>query len=137
MKKQHRSGSSSEDDVPLLEFRNRIKARNCRIKRENGESEISSSNSSSTGSSSSSPDSSDNNSDLENPKADRHSESRMEDNSDTESYFSTIDLDENSAIIRPEPEQMEVDKVKVRKHRKTTKKHKVKRLLDALSDLLK
>ena len=84
------------------------------MKRENVESEISSSNSSSSGSSSSS-DSNDKNSAIEDHKLDRNSESRIEDSLDTESYFSANDLDVNSEIIRSEPQQMEVDVAEVRK----------------------
>ena len=32
MKRRHRSGSSSEEDIPLLELQNRIKARNRQLK---------------------------------------------------------------------------------------------------------
>jgi len=37
MKRRHRSGSSSEDDIPLLELSNRIKARNRQLKQEKGD----------------------------------------------------------------------------------------------------
>ena len=41
-KRRHRSGSSSEEDIPLLELQNRIKARNRQLKREYANRDVSS-----------------------------------------------------------------------------------------------
>ena len=43
MKRRHRSGSSSEEDIPLKELQNRIKARNRQLKREYANRDVSSS----------------------------------------------------------------------------------------------
>ena len=48
MKRRHRSGSSSEEDIPLLELQNRIKARNRQLKREYANRNVSSSTDSSS-----------------------------------------------------------------------------------------
>ena len=48
MKRRHRSGSSSEEDIPLLELQNWIKARNRQLKREYANGDVSSSTDSSS-----------------------------------------------------------------------------------------
>jgi hypothetical protein len=84
--RKHRSGSSSEDDIPLLELANRLKARNRRVKQKESRFQSSSSSgSSSSGSSDTDDGSVAGDLDLELP--DREPDSCLEHmDSDTESY---------------------------------------------------
>ena len=147
MNKQHRSGSSDEEDIPKLELSKRIMARQRRLKRENADSSSCDSSDNTDGN-----DSSDKSNDRYSSRIVPGSEhSSMEqsmtmDNhvtdkqngysSDTEEYFSTGEFERNQEIIPQGSEQMEVDAVVKHKHTKDKTKRKVKRLLHAMSSLL-
>ncbi|MCG8045073.1 MAG: hypothetical protein N0E48_05300 [Candidatus Thiodiazotropha endolucinida] len=149
MKKQHRSGSSDEEDIPKLELTKRIMSRQRRLRKQSAGSGSYSSddgNSSSSGSDDSdrkgrhySNDSSyDERSDREQPVP-MDTNGKQEQNhysSDTEEYFSTGEFERNQGEETSRAEYMDVDNVTRRKHTRSRTRQKVKRLLYAMSNLL-
>ena len=127
MKRRHRSGSSSEEDIPLLELQNRIKARNRQLKREYANRNVSSSTDSS-----SEPD-------LKTRRSVHNDDSSLEGkynqdqtlmhyDSETDEYYTDV----GSTV--PKQESMEVDQVNSVDN---NQKEQVKQILSAVIGLLK
>ena len=127
MKRRHRSGSSSEEDIPLLELQNRIKARNRQLKREYANRDVSSSTDSSS------------ESDLKTRRSVHNDDSSLEgkDNQDQTPMHYDSETDEYYTDVGstvPKQESMEVDQVNSVDN---NQKEQVKQLLSAVIGLLK
>ena len=127
MKRRHRSGSSSEEDIPLLELQNKIKARNRQLKREYANRNVSLSTDSS-----SEPD-------LKTRRSVHNDNSSLEgrDNQDQTPMHYDLKTDEyytDAGSTVPKQESMEVDQVKSVDN---NQKEQVKQLLSAMIGLLK
>ena len=104
MKRRHRSGSSSEEDIPLLELQNQIKARNGQLKREYANRDVSSSTDSSS------------ESDLKTRRSVHNDDSSLEgkDNQDQTPMHYDTGMDEYYTDVGstvPKQESMEVDQL--------------------------
>ena len=146
MKKQHRSGSSGEEDIPKLELTKRIISRQRRLKRESAESGSYSSDngdSSSSGSDKKSrhygnvaSDTGHSNGGESVPMDIYEKQEQNHYSSDTEEYFSAGDFERNQRGEYSIAEDTDVDNVTRRKHTRSRTRQKVKRLLYAMSNLL-
>ena len=127
MKRRHRSGSSSEEDIPLLELQNRIKARNRQLKREYANRNVSSGTDSS-----SEPD-------LKTRRSVHNDDSSLEGkyNQDQTPMHYDLETDEYYTDVGstvPKQESMEVDQVNSVDN---NQKEQVKQILSAVIGLLK
>ena len=137
MKKQHRSGSSDEEDIPKLELTKRIIFRQRRLKRESAESGSYSSDnddSSSSGSDKKSrhygnvaSDTDHSNRGESVPMDIYEKQEQNHYSSDTEEYFSAGDFERNQRGEYSIAEDMDVDNVTRRKHTRSRTRQKVKR----------
>ena len=127
MKRRHRSGSSSEEDIPLLELQNRIKVRNRQLKREYANRDVSLSTDSSS------------ESDLKIRRSVHNDDSSLEgkDNQDQTPMHYDSETDEYYTDVGstvPKQESMEEDQVNSVDN---NQKEQVKQLLNAVIGLLK
>ena len=127
MKRRHRSGSSSEEDIPLLELQNRIKARDRQLKREYANRNVSSSTDSSSESDLKTRRSF-HNDDSSFEGKDNQDQTPMHYDSETDEYYTDV----GSTV--PKQESMEVDQVNSVDN---NQKEQVKQLLSAVIGLLK